>query len=739
MKKGKRKPIKYSGNRVVLSDTLPYETPIIFSNRHFYNFLNLNKVEIKTTLKSDGKKQSIVWNSDHTAMPHIIRLLFHTNPIRRNNSLEITKNELRNIPFCYKIRHKENGFRELSIPHPKNQLELVEFYDKYKELIIFHSKQSRFSLRKPENIAKYVYINDSLNKELKGDEYDVLEMSGKEYESLKSYFTYKEYSNVFQFYEDYRYHNAEKKYDKMFTFDIAKCFDSIYTHSIAWALYNKDFIKEAKKKSENTFAGQFDAYMQNVNDGETNGIIIGPEFSRIFAEIILQRIDKHVEKVLSDKNNLKLRTDYEVFRYVDDYFVFYNDDKSKEKILEAFTLKLKEYKMSINETKIKYYTKPLITDITIAKEKITGLLKDEILFNYNTSSEDETDPEATEVDLAKDFPKLEIRFSSNHIIRKFKSVLSESNVKYIDVMNYTLEILNRIVESNINTFEKQYKLLVKKEFLNELNIEEEQKKNLHEHQVTNYFQDILSLVFFLYTVSPRINSTLKLCHILSKIISFFDRRYKITNSISATKSLNNQKYTQLRQFNPVHIELVYKRISDEITLVLKKNQLQEFKQLETLYLFIPLRELGKNYRLTESQLSDYLQLKPLENDASKYQMPYEPNYFLITILLFYIRRINEFKGIQVVVKEAIRRKIQNVAKSKRSERAEFVLLLFDLLACPFLDNKFKREMLRYFGIQSDMHDTIIQYKNVQKYWFTKWDNFNFAKELRAKKSLEPYS
>jgi hypothetical protein len=37
------------------------------------------------------------------------------------------------------------------------------------------------------------------------------------------------------------------------------------------------------------------------------------------------------------------------------------------------------------------------------------------------------------------------------------------------------------------------------------------------------------------------------------------------------------------------------------------------------------------------------------------------------------------------------------------------------------------------------HDSVIHFKKTQKYWFTKWDNFNFAKELRAKRSLEPYS
>lgn len=37
--------INFPIERVVLSDFLPYEVPIIFSNRHFYNFLVRNQIK----------------------------------------------------------------------------------------------------------------------------------------------------------------------------------------------------------------------------------------------------------------------------------------------------------------------------------------------------------------------------------------------------------------------------------------------------------------------------------------------------------------------------------------------------------------------------------------------------------------------------------------------------------------------------------------------------------------------
>ncbi|MFN8135210.1 MAG: hypothetical protein U0Z17_08290 [Bacteroidales bacterium] len=56
-----------------------------------------------------------------------------------------------------------------------------------------------------------------------------------------------------------------------------------------------------------------------------NGIVVGPEISRIFAEIILQNVDINVLNIL-EKEGRKYEVDYEARRYVDDYFIFSNDE-----------------------------------------------------------------------------------------------------------------------------------------------------------------------------------------------------------------------------------------------------------------------------------------------------------------------------------------------------------------------------------------------------------------------------
>jgi Reverse transcriptase (RNA-dependent DNA polymerase) len=220
--------------------------------------------------------------------------------------------------------------------------------------------------------------------------------------------------------------------------DVSKCFDSIYTHSLPWAVLGKDQTKFSLKKSLSTFGGRFDALMQGLNNRETNGIVIGPEFSRVFAEIILQSVDDELIKQLANGANLKHKVDYEIFRYVDDFFVFYNEESTKQKIFETLQEILKGKKLSINTAKIKHYQKPIITEITVAKERILMLLNNEI----NPVCEEE--PQA---DTAKPQKmKLTCVINANRLIIRFKAALKESGVTYGDLLNYTFAIIENKVE-----------------------------------------------------------------------------------------------------------------------------------------------------------------------------------------------------------------------------------------------------------------------------------------------------
>ena len=181
-------------------------------------------------------------------------------------------------------------------------------------------------------VASHSYFSDKLflNRFDKG--YDAIETYEKEYENLRSFFVYKKYSNIYKFYESYEFHRNEQNFDKLLKLDISKCFDSIYTHSISWAHYGKSkvkqqFLEPEGRPTKGTFPDRFDQLMQMMNGRETNGIIIGPEVSRIFAELILTSIDRAVLRSAKASLNSNSHTkDFEICRYIDDYFIFFNDD-----------------------------------------------------------------------------------------------------------------------------------------------------------------------------------------------------------------------------------------------------------------------------------------------------------------------------------------------------------------------------------------------------------------------------
>lgn len=679
-----KKQINSKKERVLLSDVLPFELPVTFSNRHFYNFLVTNGVS------TNGK--IIKWDKTDPALEIVIKLLFgfRKNKEVKNRQIKCSGKDFMAIPFNYKISHKEKDFRELTIIHPKNQLALIEFYEKYKELILYYCRISPFSIRRPHKIAKFSYYNDRthIEKLAHDHEHKSAEEFDKEYENLKTFFAYKEISNVYKFYESYKYHRCEKKYNRLFKFDIARCFDSIYSHSISWALLNKGIVKDETELSRKTFGGQFDALMRNLNYGETNGIIIGPEFSRIYAELILQRIDINVMHYLQNEKKIKFKTDYEIFRYVDDFFVFYNDENTKEEILGAYRYQLKDYKLYINNFKSILFEKPIITEITIAKLNIADLLNN----NLNFKVFDKKPTEDDDGEEGKTEKKYSFYVSANKLITRFKAIIKEANVAYKDILNYTLACIDRKTLKLIKIYSK---------------IED---KNKHEKKVADAVLELLSFSFFLYCVSPRVNTTIKLCLILSKLIKF-------------AKLKGN--------FDRDNKHRIFKEIYDGIFLVLWKNKHSEYTQVETLYLLIALKELGKEYRLDETVLCKYFDLN-INIKKGKYDF----NYFSISVLLFYIENKPRYSAFKNILKENIRHKFKKINKDNRFKMAELIILLFDLLACPYLDNDFKRDLLNYYDIIDASEQS--QILNRQGYWFTKWDNFDFGKELEAKKSQEVY-
>lgn len=694
--------LKYQKDRAILSDVLPYEIPITFSNRFYYEFL------LKYKIKYIGS--NIEWQTDDEPLNQIIRTLFGVGqnvPIKTTKRVELGK-ELRfstfetsanknpenwsfvSIPFSYKISHKEKDHRELAICHPRNQLQLIDLYQEFKELILYYCAESPFSIRRPCQISKFIFHRDKTHYQRLSKEKSTIEEFTREYENLKSFFVYKEYSNIYKFYESYKFHRCEQKYNALLKLDISKCFDSIYTHSLAWALIGKEVVKENLGALKNTFADRFDILMQCLNYNETNGIIIGPEFSRLFAELILQHIDKVISNQLKEFN-LVNKMHYQIFRYVDDYFIFYNEENEKERIQECIQVNLRKYKLSFNWAKSENYRKPIITEISIAKLKVAELLDATLEYRFKEkelNGEKGNAEQKEEIDMDK---KGSIYINSNKLITKFKMVIKESNVEYKDMQNYTLSVVER----------KSCKII--SEFQRAVPDDKENK----ESQLVQAILNILDFSFFIYSVTPRVNTTIKLCRIIKIFCDFLKR---------------DNANIDLRY-------LVFKTINDKTLDIFKKNRIREHTQIETLYLLLSLNELGKEFWLEEEVLCGYFGID--KDDWRKHSL----NYFSLTVLLFYIQKKDRYKELRAFLEKQICQKFDR-EKTFLKKDTELILLFFDMLSCPYITDATKRTLLKKYDITNrKIQDDVIRKR---KFWFTKWTEFDFAKELDAKKSSEVY-
>lgn len=657
--------IKYEKERVLLSDILPYEIPLFFSNRKFYDFLaKLNhdstfEDKIPDFLKANllGKKfnqQSGLWALDESPDKYT-------------------------VPFNFEIRHKEDKPRVLSIVHPKNQIRVTEFYDTYKSLMIYYGNRSNFSLRKIHSVAKEEYYDDDLHIKLYSEKDDV-EVASKEYKSLSSFFTYEDYSIMYKFFESHDFHKEEKKFAKMVKTDISRCFDRVYTHSFAWAIFGKKFVKDNLTTIKSSgFVSDFDLLMQKMNYNETNGIVIGPEFSRIFSEIILQKIDINIQNSLLETDlNLENRVNYSIHRYIDDYFIFYNNDADLEKIKKVLVGKLQEYNFFINDLKTQYFTKPLITNETIAKNEIKKLFADKVLI------------------VKEDDGKITFKIDSRHLKTEIKSIAHKNNLKYENLLNYIFHLFSK----KISEVGKVYKKNIKDH--------KGEEKKYFIKDIFNFQWNILDVIFFLYSAEPKVTQTISISSIISDILII-------------TKD-NKDEFQSLNDF-------IYKKIYDEVYSAIKINSNKSWSKLESIYLITILRELGAEYSLS----IDFIK-ENLIKDAKSIK-----NYFEIISILFYIYDNPIYDGIRGEMIDLTKEKIKSIGINKEKD-TEIFLLLIDILANPKIKSADKKDLLSLFdgSLKNADKIKIISFIKKEGLGFTDWVGFNFRNSVKQKKRLRVY-
>ena len=152
--------------------------------------------------------------------------------------------------------------------------------------------------------------------------------------------------------------------------DISRFFPSIYTHALPWAFHGKAQSKaDAHPRSRNIFFNRLDYILRQAQDGQTIGIPVGPDSSRVIAEILAAAVDA---EFLAHSRGAKPV----MLRHVDDVWIGARTQDEAERPLYTYRTTLREYELDINE--LKTFISPAAKQIPHFRPKELGdLLRSE--------------------------------------------------------------------------------------------------------------------------------------------------------------------------------------------------------------------------------------------------------------------------------------------------------------------------------------------------------------------------
>ncbi|WP_226596438.1 antiviral reverse transcriptase Drt3b [Marinobacter nauticus] len=643
--------------RIVLTETLPYEVPVLFSNDSFHKKLRSGKLD--------------------TFYPCF---------------LDLIHSESESYPFTYKIVKNSNSTRKVSLPHPSIQFSFVDFYDNFQSIITSLCSRSKASLRAPHKVASHFIEKQATLRFTKVLRDDLVEHkkspSDDDNRYASSFFQYRDFPLLFKFYDSYLFQRLERQFQVMLRFDVSKCFQSIYTHSITWAVKDKQFVKDNLPDiKSSSFEGKFDRIMQRSNSNETNGILIGPEFSRIFSEIILQRIDENSRRVLHQEGfaNFKIK------RYVDDYFVFAQSEEQAKAIMQVFRNELENFNLHLNESKINISHRPFITSESVAKQQTSALVNELFDRFVEIEKEDSASPYFRFIDSHQNLRNLDLVY-----ISKYKAIAKQNGIGYEASTNIFLTgMRNRLVQLQNDILSKPL--------------------NPDSARGFSYLKSIVTLCLYCFSMDMRYRPSYLVCQILLVIIS-----------ISKKLSIDKQ-------------ESLKKVISDEILTTLRSpaNNDSSFPH-EFLNLLILHKELGDRYRFSSEVLSSFLPKRVFEESSI------DLDYFSAMSFIYYLGENKSSTELKMKIENGILEKLERQARPLK--HSELFLFFVDSLTCPYITKTTKTKLREQFiqkhmdGIPKSQKHAIAkeicdQFENDT--WFFSWDSdkaifYNLAKkELRS--------
>ncbi|WDF73613.1 antiviral reverse transcriptase Drt3b [Novosphingobium sp. KACC 22771] len=642
--------------RALITDTMPGDIPIIISNDGFYR-------NVKAGPHPDIARREFVE-----------RLLVSPK--------QYTK------PYRYYITKGSKSSRKLSLIHPSGQLAIAKFYQDDGHLICYHSKKSEASIRSPRKVGSLFFVKGpySERNKFKKSGVDTVDIENS-VSNPASYFSYNGVDRSFKFFNSPQYMGLEKKYPLLCFADIAKCFHSLYTHTLYWATADIETAKD--NTSHQTFSNRFDRLMQSVNFNETNGICVGAEVSRVFAELILSEIDKKVIARLK-KMEIRWKEDYEFRRYVDDFFIFSQSDNINSQILVALEIELSNFNLHLNSEKTSVIRRPFVTDkshlVHQADKALTSFFERFIVSNL---SGDEG--------YGYSYPQRVWR--SESVLRIFlddiKTSCFDKGRGYDAVGNYIIGALSTRVTALIASFDRAI-----------------QREDATPEDFVGAIGLLLEAIYFFYNVDPTISSSLRVAQ--SAILSFDFFKAKIPDR---TPFLREKIVLWT-----YHFISTFKNAG--------KFRTVEVVPLEAINVLLVLGEVGLEEALVRKSITDFCE--PVDNLG----------YFEIVSYLFCIKGNPQFQDLR----DSLFKRAEEILLGGEDIRidAQSAFLALDLLGCPYINRSSRAKLFNKLRKQIGLTPVTVLASQAavetfeQQCWFVQWDGPNLLHMIRKKELSSVY-
>lgn len=462
----------------ILTDLLPVELSELFSFRSFYDFLMQKEQQKKIHTLTESLKL-----------------------IQAKGSRTMFQGAWATMPLKYNILKGNDSFREMSIIQPLSALNLYLFIECYqKDILNFLECHHCFSIRYHKKNSDLYYKSRS-KRAIQYFSLDIRRRLGQAVvQQTGNFFKIAMFESINSFTDSRLWRMANFEYSYYTHMDYKSCFDSIYSHAYKWII-ERNVIDSKNAKNSNLFI-TIDRILQNINGRQSNGLIVGPEFSRMVAEILLQQVDCEVKLSLLEAG-LEYGKNYRVFRYVDDIFAFADSQENISKIISSFQFVGSKYLLHLNDLKLAKGITPPLPKQWLER---TRILTDKI----NEFFEKKSDYDAQVVE-EKHFVKNEY-FPIDRIKDEFITLMNDYQENRRTIVSYTLSALL----NNISKVKDGY--------------------HLFENKKANKALLIIDFAFFMYAFSPTYDSTRKLISMIVYISS--EVNFKIKNSMENEKLKN---------------------------------------------------------------------------------------------------------------------------------------------------------------------------------------------------------